>query len=85
MRPAAFADPGSLFDAVGAQFIAFVIAFLVIANYWLEHHRMIAAWAAIDTPTITANLFLVARDRAAAVQHPVGGRPERRGARAARP
>lgn len=58
--PAAFADLGSLSDAIGAQFIAFVIAFMVIANYWLEHHRMIATWTAIDTPTIVANLFLVA-------------------------
>jgi uncharacterized membrane protein len=56
----AFADPGSLFDAVGAQFIAFLIAFAVISNYWLEHHRMISAWTAIDTPTIAANLVLVA-------------------------
>jgi uncharacterized membrane protein len=56
----AFTDPGALFDAVGAQFIAFVIAFAVISNYWLEHHRMISAWTAIDTPTIAANLVLVA-------------------------
>lgn len=56
----AFADPGSLFDAVGAQFIAFLIAFAVISNYWLEHHRMISAWRAIDTPTIAANLVLLA-------------------------
>ena len=46
----AFEDPGSLFDAVGPQFIAFLIAFAVIANYWLEHHRMISAWGAIDVP-----------------------------------
>lgn len=57
--PAAFADVGSLFDAIGAQFIAFLIAFAVIANYWLEHHRMISAWGAIDSPTIVANLVLV--------------------------
>ena len=56
---AAFADPGSLFDAAGPQFIAFVIAFIVIANYWLQHHRMIAAWGAIDMRAITANLVLV--------------------------
>ena len=36
-----------------------MIAFAVIANYWLEHHRMIAAFDAIDDSTITANLFLV--------------------------
>ena len=55
----AFEDPGSLFDAVGPQFIAFLIAFAVIANYWLEHHRMISAWGAIDDPAIAANLVLV--------------------------
>jgi uncharacterized membrane protein len=55
----AFEDPGSLFDAVGPQFIAFLIAFAVIANYWLEHHRMISAWGAIDGPAIAANLVLV--------------------------
>jgi uncharacterized membrane protein len=55
----AFSDPGSLYDAVGAQFIAFLIAFAVIANYWLEHHRMISAWGAIDGHAIAANLVLV--------------------------
>jgi len=55
----AFSDPGSLFDAVGAQFIAFLIAFAVIANYWLEHHRMISAWKAIDSQAIFANLLLI--------------------------
>ena len=56
----AWSSPGSLFDAVGAQFIAFAIAFAVIANYWVVHHRMISAFAAIDYPTIVANLFLIA-------------------------
>jgi uncharacterized membrane protein len=57
--PTAWSSVGSLFDAVGAQFLAFGIAFLVIANYWLEHHRMIAAFGALDYPTITVNLLLV--------------------------
>jgi uncharacterized membrane protein len=51
---------GALDDAVGPQFFAFVIAFVVIAGYWLRHHRLIASFAAIDTPVIVANLALVA-------------------------
>jgi len=51
---------GSLGDDVGYQFIAFAISFAVIASYWLEHHRLIARFAAIDVPTIVANLTLIA-------------------------
>ena len=58
--PTSWSSLRSLSDAVGAQFIAFAIAFAVISNYWLVHHRMIAAFAAIDYPTIVANLFLIA-------------------------
>ena len=57
--PTAWSSVGSLFDAIGAQFLAFGIAFLVIANYWLAHHRMIAAFGALDYPTIVVNLLLV--------------------------
>jgi uncharacterized membrane protein len=58
--PEAWASVGSLFDAIGAQFIAFGIAFAVISSYWLQHHRMIAAFGALDYPTIAVNLVLVA-------------------------
>ena len=58
--PAAFQNLSSLDDAVGAQFIAFLIAFAVIASYWLANHRMVASFVAIDTPTIVAHLFLLA-------------------------
>ena len=34
---AAFTSLGALDDAVGQQFIAFAIAFAVIASYWLQH------------------------------------------------
>lgn len=50
----------ALGDAVGAQFVAFAIAFAVISGYWLRHHRLIASFAAIDTVVIVANLALVA-------------------------
>jgi uncharacterized membrane protein len=51
---------GSLEDALGAQFVAFAIAFAVIAGYWLRHHRMVASFSAIDYPVIVVNLGLVA-------------------------
>jgi uncharacterized membrane protein len=57
--PTAWSSVGSLYDAVGAQFLAFGIAFLVIASYWVAHHRMIAAFGALDYPTISLNLLLV--------------------------
>lgn len=51
---------GSLDDAIGSQFIAFAIAFAVIANYWLVHHKMVSSFASIDRPLIVANLWLIA-------------------------
>ncbi len=45
---------GSLNEALGAQFIAFAIAFVVISGYWLRHHRMVASFSAIDYPVIGA-------------------------------
>jgi uncharacterized membrane protein len=56
----AYSSLGALDDAVGQQFVAFLIAFAVIANYWLEHHRLIASFAAIDYTEIVVNLFLIA-------------------------
>jgi uncharacterized membrane protein len=57
--PGVWTDLGALGDAIGAQFFAFVISFAVIASYWLNHHRMIASFAAIDVPVIVANLVLI--------------------------
>ena len=56
----AFSSLGSLYDAVGTQFVAFAIAFAVIASYWLQHHQLIASFAAIDYTAIVVNLFLIA-------------------------
>jgi uncharacterized membrane protein len=56
----AFSSLGTLDDAVGQQFVAFAIAFAVIANYWLQHHRLIASFATIDYTAILVNLFLIA-------------------------
>jgi uncharacterized membrane protein len=55
-----FASLSALGDAIGAQLLAFAIAFAVIAAYWLGHHRMVAMWVGIDRPTIVTNLFLIA-------------------------
>ena len=55
----AWTDLGALYDAVGNQFLAFLIAFAVISSYWLAHHRLIASFTAIDTPVIVANLALI--------------------------
>ena len=59
-RRAAFASLSALADAVGPQFIAFLVAFAVIAGYWLMHHRMVSSFVALDTRTIVVNLFLLA-------------------------
>jgi uncharacterized membrane protein len=59
-KPSSFTSLSALADAAGPQFIAFVIAFAVIAYYWLLNHRMVATFVAIDTPTIVAHLFLIA-------------------------
>jgi uncharacterized membrane protein len=59
-RASAFVSLSSLNEAVGPQFITFLIAFAVISSYWLEHHRMVASFVAIDVPTIVANLCLTA-------------------------
>jgi uncharacterized membrane protein len=52
-------DLGALEDAVGSQFIAFLISFALIATFWLNHHRVLSLFAAIDLPLIILNLALV--------------------------
>jgi uncharacterized membrane protein len=56
----AFTSWSALARAGGAQFVSFLIAFAVIAGYWLMHHRMVAGFVAFDTTTIVANLGLIA-------------------------
>ena len=48
----AFSSLGALDDAVGEQFVAFAIAFAVIASYWLQHHRLIASSRRSTTPPL---------------------------------
>ena len=59
-NPHVWTSLSALNNEVGPQFVAFVISFAVISSYWLEHHRMIASFSAIDRPVIIANLFLLA-------------------------
>jgi uncharacterized membrane protein len=56
----AWQNLSTLDDALGSQFIAFLISFVVIAGFWLRNHRMVASWTAIDTPLIVLNLAIVA-------------------------
>jgi len=56
---AAFTSVDALTDTVGSQFVTFLIAFAVIAGYWLMSHRMVAAFTAIDTPTIIAHICML--------------------------
>ena len=59
-RASSFTSVSALAEAVGAQFISFLIAFAVTAGYWLMHHRMVASFVAIDTPNIVVNLCVLA-------------------------
>jgi uncharacterized membrane protein len=56
----AFRSPSALYDAVGPQFLAFLIAFAVVASYWLAHHRMVASFKTLNTRTLVVNLMLLA-------------------------
>jgi uncharacterized membrane protein len=59
-RQEAFQSLGSLWDAIGGQLLGFAIAFAVISNYWLVHHRLLRRFRGLDYPMIVVNLFLVA-------------------------
>lgn len=52
-------DLGALENAVGSQFVAFLISFGVIAIFWLHNHRLLSQFASIDLPLIVLNLVLV--------------------------
>jgi uncharacterized membrane protein len=59
-RSKAFKSVSALYAAVGPQFLAFLIAFAVIASYWFAHHRMVSSFVAMDNRTLVTNLFLIA-------------------------
>jgi uncharacterized membrane protein len=56
----AWTSLSALNNDAGPQLIAFGIAFIVIANYWLVHHRLVSDFKYIDYPVIVANLLLIA-------------------------
>jgi TMEM175 potassium channel family protein len=56
----AFSSVGALWDAIGDQLLGFGIAFAVISNYWLVHHRLVRRFSGLDYRTIVANLLLIA-------------------------
>lgn len=56
----AFSSVGALWDSLGDQLISFGVAFAVISNYWLVHHRLFRRFSGLDYRTIVANLFLMA-------------------------
>lgn len=53
-------DFGALQNAVGSQFVAFLISFAVIGVFWLHNHQLLSQFGAIDLPLIVINLALVA-------------------------
>jgi uncharacterized membrane protein len=59
-RLEAFQSLDNLWDEIGGQLLGFSIAFAVISNYWLVHHRLLRRFSGLDYPTIVANLFLMA-------------------------
>jgi uncharacterized membrane protein len=59
-EPSAWSSFSALDDAVGSQFIGFLISFVVISGFWLRNHRLLSSFAAIDTPMIILNLALLA-------------------------
>jgi uncharacterized membrane protein len=59
-RSKAFKSFSALYAAVGPQFLAFLIAFAVIAGYWFAHHRMVAGFVGIDNRTLVTNIVLIA-------------------------
>jgi uncharacterized membrane protein len=58
--PKSWESLGAFYDAGGSQLVAFAVAFLIIAGYWLAHFRLFAAFRAVDLTIIVANLALLA-------------------------
>lgn len=58
--PAQWTDLDALYNAIGEQFLAFVVSFIIVAGYWLAHYRLFASFIAIDIKVIVVNLALLA-------------------------
>ena len=50
--------PGQIFDLIPEIFI-FIIAFLILAGFWLDHHRQFHFVRAVDSRLLWINIFLL--------------------------
>ena len=50
--------PGQIFDLI-PEFFIFFIAFLVLASFWLDHHRQFYFVRAVDSRLLWINIFLL--------------------------
>src|SRR5690625_4643627 len=52
-------SPYALISNNGGELLSFGISFIVIAVFWRNNHHMIGRLAALDGPTITANIVVM--------------------------
>ena len=50
--------PGQIFDLI-PEFFLFIIAFLILAGFWLDHHRQFQFVRAVDSRLLWINIFLL--------------------------
>jgi uncharacterized membrane protein len=50
--------PGQIFDLI-PEFFLFIIAFLILAGFWLDHHRQFHFVRAVDSRLLWINIFLL--------------------------
>jgi uncharacterized membrane protein len=50
--------PGQIFDLI-PEFFLFIIAFLILAGFWLDHHRQFHFVRAVDPRLLWINIFLL--------------------------
>lgn len=56
---ATWQSPYALISNNGGELLSFGISFIVIAVFWRNNHHMIGRLAALDGPTITANIVVM--------------------------
>lgn len=56
---ATWESPYALISNNGGELLSFGISFIVIAVFWRNNHHMIGRLAALDGPTITANIVVM--------------------------
>ena len=50
--------PGQIFDLI-PEFFLFIIAFLILASFWLDHHHQFHFVRAVDSRLLWINIFLL--------------------------